>query len=105
MVQVDRDAVEVVHPPRTREARRINGIGRVWPGSFRIEHGVIDHELAASSKQVLQGDLPSLALQGVVFLYQLPWKLSALATQLVAEVRELLFFRQVLLASRHPFVV
>src|SRR5438105_11631374 len=105
MVQVDRDAIEVVHPPGTREARRVGGIGRVWPGGFRIEHGVIHHELAASIKQVLQGYAATLTFEAVVLVYKLPRKLAALATQLVAHVRELLFLRQVLLASRHPFVV
>src|SRR5262245_6062083 len=103
MIQVDRDAVEVVHPPGTHEARRVEGIGRLRTGRFRIEHGVIDDELAAPRKQVLQGYLPALAFEDVVLVDQLPGKLSALATQLVTEVRELLFFRQVLLASCYPF--
>src|SRR5438270_347259 len=88
MLQVDRDAVEVVHPPGTHEARRIDGIGRLWPSGFRIEHSVIHDELAASIKQVLQGYAATLAFEGVVLVYQLPRKLAALATQLVAHVRE-----------------
>src|SRR5688572_33046478 len=99
---MDGDAVEVVHPPGTREARSVGGPGCVWPGGIRIEHCVIDHELATFTKHVVQGHLPTLALEGVVLFHQLPWKSPALATQLVAHARELLFFRQVLLATHHP---
>src|SRR5438094_288 len=99
---MDGDAIEVIHPPGAREARSVGGPARVWPGGVRIEHCVIDHELATATKHVVQGHLPTLALEGVVLFHELPWKLSTLATQLVAQARKLLFLRQVLLASRHP---
>src|SRR6266568_2806414 len=105
MIQVDRNTVEVVHPPGTDETGRVEGIGRLRPGRFRIEHGVIDNELAAPGKQVQQGDLPALAFEGVVLVDQLPRKLAALATQLVAEMGELLFLGQVLLTRGDPFFV
>ena len=93
-----------IHQEHTKHGR-VEGPGRLRPGRFWIEHRVIDHELVASIKHVVQGDLPALALEGVVLVHQLPGKLAALATQLIAQVRELLFFRQVLLARRDPLVV
>src|SRR6478609_5136248 len=105
MVQVDGDAVEIVHPPGAHEARRISRPGRIWSGRLRIEHGVIDHELVASREKVAQGRLAALALELVTLLNELPGKVAALATQLVAQMRELFFFGEMLLASRHPLVV
>src|ERR1700738_1799783 len=102
---MDGDAVKVVHPPGTREAHGVGGPGRVWPGGSWIEHCVIDHELATSPKHVMQRRRPVVALAGVVLFHGLPWKASALATQLVAQARELLFLRQVLPPGRYPFVV
>src|SRR5262245_37840669 len=99
------DAVEVVHPERTRKARRVGGPGRLWPGSIRIEHGMVDHQLTASVEHVSQRDVSMLALEGVLLVHQLPGKISAFATQLIAEMGELLFFGEVLFASRHPLVV
>ena len=87
------------------ETGSVVGIGRLRSGCFRIEHGVIDNELAAPGKQVQQGDLPALAFEGVVLVDQLPRKLAALATQLVAEMGELLFLGQVLLTRGDPFFV
>ena len=77
----------------------------MWPSGSRIEHRVINHELVASFKQIVQGHLASVALERVVLVHQLPGKLAALATQLIAHMRELFFLRQVLLASGDPLVV
>ena len=77
----------------------------MWPGGVWIEHRVIDHELVAPFKHIAQRHLAILALERVVLVHQLPGKLAALATQLIAQMRELFFLRQVLLASCDPLVV
>src|SRR5207253_7798972 len=105
VVQMDSDAIEVVHPPGARKARCVGGPGRMRTGGVRIEHRVINHQLTTSSEHFVQRYMSTFTLEAIVLLHELPGKLSALATQLVAKVRELLFFRQVLLASCHPFVV
>src|SRR5438477_3700105 len=105
MVQVDGDAVEVVHPPRTRVACSVGSPGGVWPGGIWVKHRVVDHQLAATIKQVLKRDRPTLAFERVVVVYQLPRKRAPLTTQLVAHVRELLFFGKVPFASRDPLIV
>ncbi len=105
MVQVNGDAVEIVHPPGARIARRVGRPARVRLGGVWIEHGVINHELATSLEKVAQRGLAPLALEDVVLVDELPRQLTALATQLVAHVRELFLLAEVLLARRHPFVV
>src|SRR5512136_1173378 len=99
---MDGDAVKVVHPPGTHKARRVGGPTRVWPGGSWVEHCVIDRQLATSCEHIEERHLTVLALEGVLLFHQFPRKIAALAAQLVAKARELLFFRQVLLASLRP---
>src|SRR5215203_5037209 len=78
MVQVDGDAVEVVHPERTDEAGRVRRPGRMGAGGVWVEHRVIDDQLAATLEEVAECLAPVLALEGVVIFDEFPRQLPPL---------------------------
>src|SRR5262245_31287310 len=105
MVQVNRDAVEVVHPERADEARGIGRPRRVLPRRLRVEHRVIDDELATSLEDLAER-LPTVpAIEDVLLVDQLPGQAAPLAAEPIAEACELLLLGQMLLPGRHPFLV
>src|SRR5205823_11023093 len=103
MIEVDRDSVEVVHPKRADKAGRIFRIGRVLASGFRIEHGVVDHQLAAALKEIGQCFTAILTFEEVFLVYEFPREFATLLAELITKAGELLFFRQVLLPSCKPF--
>src|SRR5262245_41307103 len=105
MVQVERDAIEVVHPEGTDEARRVGRPWRVLPCRLWIEHRVIDDQLAPSLEDVRERLPTTLAFEDVLLLDELAWQVAALLAELVAKPGELLLFGEMLLAGRQPFVV
>src|SRR5437879_6539884 len=75
------------------------------PGGVRIEHRVIDNQLAASLEDVAERLRPTLALEGVLLFDELPRQIAPLPAQLVTHPAELLLLRQVPLPCREPLVV
>src|ERR1019366_8138485 len=96
VVEVDGDAVEVVHPERAVWAARVDRPRRVRSRGFGVEHGVVDDQLTPAVEHLAQRLHAALALELVVLLDQLPRELTPLAAQLVAESRELLLLDEVL---------
>src|SRR5262252_10602730 len=104
-MQVDGDPVEVVHPERADIAGGVRRPRRVRPRRLRVEHRVIDDELAAPPEEVAQGLRPVLALKGVLLFHELPRQVAPLPAQLVAHPRELLLLCQVPLPRLEPLLV
>src|SRR5215472_15633365 len=105
MVQVDGDAVEVVHPERANVAGRFRRPRRMGPRRVGMEHRVIDDELAASLEEFTECPRPVLALEGVLLFHELPGEIAPLSAKLVAHPGELFLLRQMLLPCREPLVV
>src|SRR4026208_1677598 len=93
MVQVDGDAVEVVHPERADVAGGVRRPGRMGSSGVGAEHGVIDDQLAASLEDLAECLPPVLAFEGVWLLDELPGQIAALSVQLGAQPGELLLLR------------
>src|SRR5215510_13662030 len=104
-MQMDGDPVEVVHPERADVAGRGRRPWRVRPRRFRVEHRVIDDELATPPEEVAQCLRPVLALEDVLLFHELPRQVAPLPAQLVAHPRELLLLCQVPLPRLEPLVV
>src|SRR6266508_1736312 len=96
MVQVGRDAVEVVHPEGTDEARRVGCPWRVLLSGLWIEHRVVDDQLAPPFENLAQRLPTILAVEEVLLLDRLPREVAALVAELIAKAGELLFFGEVL---------
>src|SRR4029453_2437671 len=75
------------------------------PRRFRIEHRVVDDQLAPPFEDLAQCLPTILAFEDVVLLDKLPREISALLAELIAKAGELLFLGQVLLSSCEPLVV
>src|SRR5436190_2433845 len=95
-LQVENDRIEIVGPER---ADRAAGV------VLRIEHEVVDEELATTVEELRQRLLPARAVEDVLLLDRLPRQGLPLLRQLVACTRELLLLRKELLASFDPLVV
>ena len=95
-VQVDDVPVEAVGPERAVGAARV---------VFRVEHEVVDDQLAAPVEQLGECLLPARPVEDVILGDLLPRKLAPLAAQLVAEPRELLLSGQQGRARVEPRVV
>src|SRR6516164_1792063 len=96
MLQMHRYAVEVVGPERAMRTTCL---------PCRIEHEVINDQLAAAVQQLRQA-LPAVgSFEYVVLLDALPRQFAPLAAQLVAQPREFLLPREQPLARFEPFLV
>src|SRR5215472_13231656 len=72
---------------------------------IRIEHEVVDNELAAAVKEIGER-LPALAAFEDIFSFDaLPRQRAPLAIQLIAKPRKFLLPGEVRLARRDPFIV
>src|SRR5207249_12019215 len=71
----------------------------------RIEHRVIDDQLAASLEEVAERLRPALALEGVLLFDELPGQIAPLPAQLVTHPGDLLLLRQLSLPCPEPLVV
>src|SRR5205085_11612323 len=94
--QVHDVRVEVVGP---------EGAARAACVPARIEHEVVDDELASSFEELRKGPSPIISVERVVLLDPFPGQLAPLTAQLVAEARELLLLRKELPALCEPFVM
>ena len=65
MLQMNRDAIEIVGPER---ATRASGV------PFRIEHEVIDNELTRAVEELRQSFFAVRSLERVLLLDALPWQ-------------------------------
>src|SRR5439155_23026520 len=93
MIEVDGDSVEVVHPKRADKARGIFRIGRVLASGFGIEHGMVDHQLAAPLKEIGQCLTAILTFEEVLLVYEFPREFATLLAELIMKAGELRFFR------------
>jgi hypothetical protein len=100
MVQVERDAVEVVHPERTDIASRLGRPWSVLPCRLWIEHRVVGDQLTPPVEDVRERLPTVLALEDVLLLDEIPWEVAAFLAELVAKPGELLLFGEMLLADR-----
>src|SRR5262249_10566813 len=89
-------SVEVVCPTR---AVRASGI------PARIEHEVIDEELASPVEEFGQGLFPVGSFEDVLLGHGFPGEFAALTTQLVPQSCELLFLREERGSRGEPFLV
>src|SRR5437870_1301074 len=105
VVQVNRDAFEVVQPERARVAGRVGRPCCVRPRSLRIEHCVVDDELAPPLKDLAERLPTVLPFERILILDQLPRQFATLLAELIAKPSKLLFLRQMLLSGSHAFVV
>src|SRR6266566_137224 len=96
MVQVLNHRLEVVGPER---ANRAAGL------ILRIEHEVVDEQLASAVEELGQGLLALRALEDVLLLDRLPGQGLPMSRQLVARAREFLLIREQLRALGNPVVV
>jgi hypothetical protein len=95
-LQVDDVRVEVVGPERAALAAGVPA---------RIEHEVVDDELAAAGEELRQRASSVRPLEDVLLLDALPRQVTSLAPQLVPQPRELLLLREQLLPLGQPLVV
>src|SRR5206468_11094519 len=87
-------AVDMVGPKRAMGATFLPA----WP-----EHEMIDNELTLAAEQIAERHIARRPVENVFLFNFDPGQLAALKVQLVAELRELLFFHQKLLARDKPF--
>jgi len=95
-LEVDDVCVEAVRPERAVRAAFVPG---------RIEHEVVDEELAAAVEEAGERLLAVGAVENVFLVDGLPWEVTALPAQVVAEPCELLLLDQQRLAGVDPFVM
>src|SRR5207249_1394257 len=105
MIQMDNDPVEVVGPKRAGLARGVLGPGRGRRGGARVEHGVVDDQLAPSLEQLGQGPLPARPIEHVGLRDRFPGEPASLLAQLVPEPRELLLPSEERRPRREPLFV
>jgi len=70
---------------------------------IRVEHEVIDDELACAFEQLRQSLLAAGSLEHVILVDTLPRQCAPLFAQLVAEPVEFLFFAQQFFPRFNPF--
>jgi hypothetical protein len=92
---MDGSAVEVVRPERAVRAPVVG---------FRIEHEVIDDELAVVVEQVRQRLLAGGSLEHELLRHLLPRQLPPLACELLPQPAELLLLHEQRLASVEPLL-
>src|SRR5258708_26427318 len=94
MLQMDRNAIEVVGPKRAMRASSV---------PFRIEHEVIYDELARAIEQLRQSFFPVRSFERVLLVNVLPRQLAPVFAQLVAQPVELLLLGQQFFPLFNPF--
>ena len=93
--QMDEHTFHVIDLERTSDA---------LPILARAHHEMFDEQLAASIEQIGERHLPLRRIEDVRFLNLDPGQCTALATQLVALSRELLFLGQECSSRLEPFL-
>ena len=71
----------------------------------RVEHGVVDDELAAAVEEFGQRLAAVRSLEDVLLVHRFPRQIAAPLAQAIAQARELFLFRQELLACSEPLLV
>src|SRR2546430_13569277 len=102
---MDNDPVEVVGPERARVARGVLGPGRGRRGGARVEHRVVDDQLAPPLEQLGQGPLRARPLEHVGLRDRFPGEPASLLAHLVPEACELLLPSEERRPSPEPLFV
>src|ERR1700722_9675175 len=94
MLQMNRDAIEIVGPERAMRASRV---------PFRIEHEVIYDQLARAVEELRQSFLALRSFERVLLIDALPRQLAPFRAKLVAEPVKLLLFGHQFFPLFKPF--